>query len=41
METDPSLPGVSDAADLIKNGQEIVADGYLGIVTINGGKSLK
>jgi pyruvate,water dikinase len=37
----PCITGVSDAADLIKNGQEIVVDGYLGIVTINGGKSLK
>jgi pyruvate,water dikinase len=37
----PCITGVSDAAELIKNGQEIVVDGYLGIVTINGGKSLK
>ena len=37
----PCITGVSDAADLIKNGQEIVVDGYLGIVTINGGKSSK
>ena len=37
----PCITGVSDAADLIKNGQKIVVDGYLGIVTISGGKSLK
>jgi pyruvate,water dikinase len=36
----PCVTGVSDAADLIKNGQEIVVDGYLGIVTINRGKSI-
>jgi len=30
----PCVTGVSDAVDLIKNGQEIVVDGYLGIVII-------
>jgi phosphoenolpyruvate synthase/pyruvate phosphate dikinase len=31
----PCITGVSDAVDLIENGQEIVVDGYLGIVTLN------
>ena len=31
----PCITGVPDALDLIENGQEIVVDGYLGIVTIN------
>jgi pyruvate,water dikinase len=37
----PCITGVADAADLIRTGQEIVVDGYLGIVTINRGKSMK
>jgi phosphoenolpyruvate synthase/pyruvate phosphate dikinase len=34
----PCITGVPDAVDLIENGQEIVVDGYLGIVTINKGE---
>jgi pyruvate,water dikinase len=35
----PCITGVVDAVDIIETGQEIVVDGYLGIVTINRGKS--
>jgi pyruvate,water dikinase len=31
----PCVTGVPDVVELIQNGQEIVVDGYLGIVTIN------
>jgi len=36
----PCVTGVPNAVVLIQNGQEIVVDGYLGIVTINRGKSI-
>jgi len=36
----PCVTGVSDVVELIQNGQEIVVDGYLGIVTINKSLSI-
>lgn len=36
----PCVTGVPDVVELIQNGQEIVVDGYLGIVTINKNLSI-
>ena len=36
----PCVTGVPDVVELIQNGQEIVVDGYLGIVTINKSPSI-
>ncbi|NIT61613.1 MAG: pyruvate, phosphate dikinase, partial [Phycisphaerae bacterium] len=36
----PCVTGVPDVVELIQNGQEIVVDGYLGIVTINKSLSI-
>jgi pyruvate,water dikinase len=37
----PCITGVTDAAEIIKNGQDITVDGYLGIVTLKYSDSLK
>ncbi len=34
----PCITGVPNVVDLIENGQKIVVDGYLGIVTIHKDK---
>jgi len=36
----PCVTGVPDVVEFIQNGQEIVVDGYLGIVTINKSLSI-